>query len=162
MPKSVTSTFSVSWDGTNLDSSYKQFVRSQWFQRGWTLQELLAPKNIEFFDRDWKHIGSKSTLIPQISEGSRISQKHLLGDFRQASIAQKMSWLAHRKTEVKEDLAYCMLGIFGAEFRQRPGLHGKEFIRLQETIIESWPGRKIFDESLFAWKSDQLQSKSEP
>ena len=28
------------------------FVRSRWFTRGWTLQELLAPRSVEFFSRD--------------------------------------------------------------------------------------------------------------
>ncbi|KAJ8495213.1 hypothetical protein ONZ45_g12944 [Pleurotus djamor] len=28
----------------------------RWFQRGWTLQELLAPRRIIFFDKNWKRI----------------------------------------------------------------------------------------------------------
>lgn len=31
----------------------KEFQNSEWFTRGWTLQELLAPKHITFFDRCW-------------------------------------------------------------------------------------------------------------
>jgi hypothetical protein len=30
---------------------------SRWFTRGWTLQELVAPRNRFFFDADWKLIG---------------------------------------------------------------------------------------------------------
>ena len=29
------------------------FRRSQWFTRGWTLQELLAPRSVEFFFLGW-------------------------------------------------------------------------------------------------------------
>lgn len=30
-----------------------EVLRSSWFQRGWTLQELLAPKNLIFVDASW-------------------------------------------------------------------------------------------------------------
>ncbi|THV00635.1 hypothetical protein K435DRAFT_837201 [Dendrothele bispora CBS 962.96] len=36
-----------------------QFKSSQWLERGWTLQELLAPKTVLFFDEDWQYIGDK-------------------------------------------------------------------------------------------------------
>jgi hypothetical protein len=32
---------------------------SRWLTRGWTLQELIAPANVEFFDSGWNHRGSK-------------------------------------------------------------------------------------------------------
>lgn len=32
------------------------FQASEWFTRGWTLQELLAPTVLRFVDRDWKGI----------------------------------------------------------------------------------------------------------
>ena len=34
------------------------FESSQWFKRGWTLQELLAPRNLRFFDHRWRFMGS--------------------------------------------------------------------------------------------------------
>lgn len=34
-------------------SSVYHMRRDPWFTRGWTLQELLAPKGIKFFDADW-------------------------------------------------------------------------------------------------------------
>lgn len=30
-----------------------EFLKSSWFTRGWALQELLAPRNIRFFAKDW-------------------------------------------------------------------------------------------------------------
>ncbi len=30
--------------------------RARWFTRGWTLQELLAPAELEFYDRDWRYL----------------------------------------------------------------------------------------------------------
>ena len=36
--------------------------KCEWVRRGWTLQELLAPKHVSFFDRDWVRIGDKDHL----------------------------------------------------------------------------------------------------
>jgi hypothetical protein len=33
------------------------FRASEWFTRGWTLQELLAPSVVEFFSREWRRLG---------------------------------------------------------------------------------------------------------
>ena len=33
------------------------FEASRWFARGWTLQELLAPDEIVFYDQNWTSIG---------------------------------------------------------------------------------------------------------
>lgn len=34
---------------------------SKWFTRGWTLQELLAPKNVHFLRKDWQELGVRSS-----------------------------------------------------------------------------------------------------
>ncbi len=44
------------------------FRKSIWFTRGWTLQELLAPSSVEFFSRESKRVGNKSSLEHQIHE----------------------------------------------------------------------------------------------
>lgn len=36
-------------------------VRSEWFTRGWTLQELIAPRHVQFYTRDRHLIGSRVT-----------------------------------------------------------------------------------------------------
>jgi Heterokaryon incompatibility protein (HET) len=48
---------------TNMDA----FRFSKWFTRGWTLQELLAPEELKFFDKDWVYIGTKEELFETIS-----------------------------------------------------------------------------------------------
>ena len=30
-----------------------EFRQSRWFKRGWTLQELLAPRSVSFYAGDW-------------------------------------------------------------------------------------------------------------
>jgi hypothetical protein len=44
------------------------FRQSQWFTRGWTLQELLAPVTAIFFDHKWSEIGTKLGLKNLIEE----------------------------------------------------------------------------------------------
>ena len=88
-------------EGKNINN----FRSSQWFTRGWTLQELLAPDELMFLDKDWEEIGTKESLCETLSHVTGI--KHLF-NFEDASIAQKMSWAAKRETTRLEDQAYCL------------------------------------------------------
>lgn len=82
------------------------FKASKWFTRGCTLQELLAPAHIVFWDNDWKMISTKSALKRLISDITRISAEVLEGeDLGLSSIAQRMSWDSRRKTTRTEDIA---------------------------------------------------------
>lgn len=65
-----------------------------------------------------------------------------------ASIAQRMSWAARRRTSRLEDEAYCLMGIFGINMPLLYGEGENAFIRLQHEIM-----RVSNDHSLFAWKS---------
>ena len=43
---------------TNSHGTLHNFMsQSRWFTRGWTLQELLAPAVVHFFDQAWRSIG---------------------------------------------------------------------------------------------------------
>ena len=130
-------------EGVNSD-----FARSRWFKRGWTLQELIAPANLIFMSRDWIEIGSKLSLRIQSAHITGIDPYILDGQvgLDAASVAQRMSWASYRETTRKEDVAYCLMGLFGVNM---PLLYGEEdeaFIRLQEEILKNSD-----DHSLFAW-----------
>jgi hypothetical protein len=90
------------------------FRNSRWFTRGWTLQELLAPKIVEFYSRDRIRLGDKKSREEQIHEITGIAIEALqgrhLGDF---SVEQRLQWAEKRQTTEEEDKAYCLLGIFG-------------------------------------------------
>ncbi|KAI3323208.1 HET-domain-containing protein [Xylariaceae sp. AK1471] len=121
---------------------------SRWFTRGWTLQELIAPKRVYFFDTHWNKRGTKEDLIEELSQITKIS-RHLLGHEQPLSavtVAQKMSWAAGRKTTRVEDQAYCLLGIFDVNMPLLYGEEEKAFRRLQYEII----GRTA-DLSIFSW-----------
>jgi hypothetical protein len=124
-----------------------QFRESRWFTRGWTLQELLAPSTVRFYSDKWLYLGNREELCQQITEITRIEDGFLQGrDLRLASIAKRMCWAAFRETSRTEDIAYCLLGIFGVNMPLLYGEGKKAFIRLQEEIIKS-----TNDYSLFAW-----------
>jgi len=91
-----------------------QFASSRWFYRGWTLQELLAPKDARFFGSRWNFLGRKQELIQTISRITNIDTAILAQSANMAavSIARRMSWAAYRQTSRVEDQAYCLLGIF--------------------------------------------------
>lgn len=123
---------------------------SEWFSRGWTLQELLAPRDMDFYDTDWKFIGTKNTLAAHISRITGIDADYLTGarHFRRACIATKMSWAAGRTTTRAEDVAYSLFGLFGVSLGPQYGEGGVgAFMRLQGELLATTE-----DESLFAWR----------
>ncbi|KAI0017306.1 HET-domain-containing protein [Xylariomycetidae sp. FL0641] len=130
----------------------ESFLGSKWFRRGWTLQELVAPKGIHFFSGGWAPIGEKAALSVLLSEITGVDLEILQNDrdLNTASIARRMSWAAKREVSRPEDMAYCLMGIFSVNM---PMLYGegreKAFLRLQEEIM-----KESDDQSLFAWVID--------
>lgn len=131
---------------------YRHIRRSRWFTRGWTLQELLAPKKLDFYTRTWSRIGSKSgSLIQVINEITDVELSYLSGhmDITMASVAKKMFWLSKRTTTRVEDIAYCMLGIFEINMPLLYGEGMRAFTRLQDEIV-----RQVHDHTIFCWTWD--------
>jgi hypothetical protein len=134
-------------NGGDWQSHYEEdsaFRKSKWFTRGWTLQELLAPGTVVFFDKDWVEIGTKSSLSSLLSQITRIKD---LAKFKSASVAQKMSWASKRQTTRVEDNAYCLAGLFDINIHPMYGEGERAFIRLQLEILKTSD-----DESIFAWE----------
>jgi hypothetical protein len=123
--------------------------RCRWFSRGWTLQELLAPGRVEFYDQAWKFRGTKIDLAKQLTQITNIGEDVLRSPsiMQQLSIAQRMAWAAGRQTTRVEDMAYCLLGVFGVNMSMMYGEGTRAFIRLQEMIAA-----QSNDFSLFAWR----------
>ncbi|TBU27134.1 heterokaryon incompatibility protein-domain-containing protein [Dichomitus squalens] len=139
--------------GTAHDREWRdQFCGSRWFKRGWTLQELIAPRIVVFVSRNEKHewvkIGSKHSLAPLISEVTGIEPEVLTleQELEQIPVARRMSWAQSRETTRLEDEAYCLMGIFGVNMQTNYGEGRYAFIRLQQEIISQNP-----DQSIFAW-----------
>jgi hypothetical protein len=89
------------------------FRHSAWFTRGWTLQELVAPSCVEFFDKRGTRIGDKDLLLPNLVAITGIPGPAISGDMKKFAIKHRLSWASHRITTREEDEAYCLLGICG-------------------------------------------------
>ena len=113
------------------------FAKSLWFTRGWTLQELIAPSHVVFFDQTWQSIGTRSDFKDSIAEITGIDREVLDGgDPALCCIAKRMSWASRRETTRVEDLAYCLMGLFGVNMPLIYGERHKAFIRLQTEIMK--------------------------
>ncbi|RMJ10642.1 hypothetical protein CDV36_009732 [Fusarium kuroshium] len=133
---------------TTVDSS---FANCRWFTRGWTLQELIAPASLTFYNRYWDALGSKRELSRIVSDITSIDEVVLLGqrDINTVRVVYRMSWAAGRKTTRPEDIAYCLFGIFDINLPMLYGEGTKAFLRLQEEICQ-----QVHDLTIFAWKTD--------
>ncbi|RYP19951.1 hypothetical protein DL767_009563 [Monosporascus sp. MG133] len=129
-------------------SSWKlAFRKSRWFTRGWTLQELIAPRCVEFFSAEGQKIGSKTSLEQLLYEITGIAINALRGrPLSEFGINERMLWSRGRETKRKEDKAYSLLGIFGVSTYVNYG-EGEEHAmnRLREEIdrcLGSRPDKK--------------------
>ena len=120
--------------------------RSRWFTRGWTLQELLGPPTVIFLNQFWREIGTRSSLSDVISAVTGITRSDMT-HFGDANVAVKMSWASYRETSRPEDIAYCLMGLFGVNMPLLYGEGRNAFTRLQLEII-----KMSDDETIFAWE----------
>lgn len=120
----------------------------KWFSRGWTLQELVAPKDVYFFNRRWTFIGDKKCLANTLEAITQIAGRILEDGLssKRPCVAQIMSWAADRKTTREEDRAYSLLGLLGVHMPMMYGEGKNAFRRLQLEVI-----RMTNDHSIFAW-----------
>lgn len=126
---------------------------SEWFKRGWTLQELIAPDHLNFYcrsDSGWRHLGDKRSLAKMLSVRTRIDVSLLEGHDtpNQFNVARRMSWAAGRRTTRKEDMAYSLMGLFDINMPMLYGEGAKAFLRLQEQIVA-----QVNDHTIFAWQN---------
>ncbi|KAI5996968.1 hypothetical protein EDD15DRAFT_2509050 [Pisolithus albus] len=97
---------------------------SDWFKRGWTLQELLASKTVLFYAHDWSlYVKSNAAnhkidpaFLEELCKATRISERHL------RNLQSRLCWASHRRTIRPEDMAYSRFGIFEV---QLPVLYGE-------------------------------------
>lgn len=131
--------------------------RSLWFTRGWTLQELIAPRNVLFLDRNWRSIGTRALLAETIEKVTSIPADCLGNSsiVHRLPIAERMKWLSGRQTTREEDLAYCMLGILDVNIPLLYGQGKRAFMRLQKEYLQT-----NNDESIFIWTTfDGLEAE---
>ncbi|KAK2601641.1 hypothetical protein QQS21_004791 [Conoideocrella luteorostrata] len=134
----------------------KAFKACRWFTRGWTLQELIAPRNVEFYDGEWNFRGTKSSLTHTLADITGITEDVLESpeSMYTLPVARRMSWVSERQTTRIEDMAYCLLGIFDVGMPLLYGEGERSFLRLQEEISKS-----VNDLSIFGWRKSSPDQK---
>ena len=134
-------------------TQWPTFGQSKWFTRGWTLQELIAPERVTFYDHYWHIIGCRPELLNDVSAATGIPSSAIENSrWRSFSVAQRMSWAAKRETSRIEDIAYCLLGLFNVRMALLYGEGAFAFKRLQEEII-----KVSADESILVWSRPQTR-----
>ncbi|KAF2676862.1 HET-domain-containing protein [Lentithecium fluviatile CBS 122367] len=138
----------VSTDQDDIQHSQPQwedaFRRSRWFTRGWTLQELIAPRSVEFFCSNSRRLGDKEDLAQQIHEITGIPLAALRGaELSEFDVNERMLWAQGRETKRPEDMAYSLLGIFGIHIPliYGEGMHNA-FNRLQWELDRRTSGKQ--------------------
>ncbi|KIJ58315.1 hypothetical protein HYDPIDRAFT_102932, partial [Hydnomerulius pinastri MD-312] len=161
-------------------TSTDDMSQDPWFQRGWTLQELLVPQRIKFFGGGWRPLTSQLydvilsdgdlegdeavSLHAAIEKATGIStfdlETFLPGTH---DLPKRLRWAAQRRTAKDEDRAYSLMGIFDVSFSVAYG-EGEQraMFRLFEAIIQ-----QCAHPSIFCWagkpsfRSDALPSSLE-
>ncbi|KAK6865381.1 HET-domain-containing protein [Apiospora arundinis] len=136
-------------DFSQLRPDFK-FGDSRWFTRGWTLQELIAPSKVIFFDVNWMCVGdtTEGQILSEILSVTNIPAECLSGVQKpnEFSIARRMSWAAQRECTRIEDIAYSLMGLFDVNMPLLYGEGKKAFTRLQEEILKDTD-----DQTILAW-----------
>ncbi|KAK6440840.1 hypothetical protein LTR95_002941 [Oleoguttula sp. CCFEE 5521] len=119
----------------NANGWEEELRHSEWFTRGWTLQELLAPSTVVFLTRQWKIIGYKGDypvlkssitglallrhdyvpLESIIASFTKLPKKVLLSSAQLETTDAEdcLQWVNDRNTTREEDKWYCLFGILG-------------------------------------------------
>ncbi|KAH8666944.1 heterokaryon incompatibility protein-domain-containing protein [Xylariales sp. PMI_506] len=127
------------------------FSCCRWFSRGWTLQELIAPARVVFYDRNWADFGTKHSLRFELHQRTGIPLDVLSGwSPTSCSIAQRLSWVSDRVTTRPEDMAYCLMGLFNVNMPLLYGEGEQAFVRLMSEVSS-----KLEDYTMLIWTEEQ-------
>lgn len=153
-------------------TTLEDFMEEPWFTRGWTLEELLLPRKIRFYGKNW------SPICPVAAEGRREERatkdsrdEQRVNDKENESVvtaiakvtsipeadirnfvpsctrvSEKMRWAAQRTTSRIEDMAYSLLGLFDVSMPIAYGDGARAFYKLMSTIAE-----QCTEPDFFAW-----------
>jgi len=112
------------------------------------IQELLAPRHVWFYSSTWENIDDKTALAHIMRLITGIPGGILRGaSLSLYAVAQRMSWASGRETTRREDIAYCLIGLFDVQMAPIYGEGTQNaFLRLQEEIL-----KRTADQTLFLW-----------
>lgn len=125
-------------------NSWDTLESDEWFFRGWTLQELLAPLRMRFYyGPTWTPLTENpndkddAQVVHALHRATNIPENDLR-NFRSGPNRawEKMSWAASRKTTRIEDVAYSLTGIFDITMTVAYGEGDRAFKRFMAELIE--------------------------
>ncbi|KAJ8581038.1 hypothetical protein M405DRAFT_708893, partial [Rhizopogon salebrosus TDB-379] len=97
-------------------------AESAWNERGWTVQEFLAPNVVIFYQKDWSlYLDDRTpnhkesvTIMQELAHATGIDLPALV-NFQPGmrGAREKLRWASRRVTTWQEDIAYSLFGIFG-------------------------------------------------
>lgn len=133
--------------------------QSEWWDRGWTLQELIAPEALAFYNKHWKHIGDKANMTEEIAATANLPEDVLIDKGRDKLIYYPvrtiLSWASHRTTSRVEDEAYCLIGLLEVNMPMLYGEGTSAFRRLQQITFE-----QTGDETILAYEGDPTEENA--
>ncbi|KAJ8587626.1 hypothetical protein M405DRAFT_821308 [Rhizopogon salebrosus TDB-379] len=107
-------------------------AESAWNERGWTVQEFLAPNVVIFYQKDWSLYLDDRTpnhkesvaIVQELAYATGIDLRALV-DFQPGmrGAREKLQWASRRVTTWQEDIAYSLFGIFGVHL---PVIYGEK------------------------------------
>jgi hypothetical protein len=144
-----------------VESTDQALFLSQWFRRGWTLQELLAAKVIRLYKKDWTPFYQSTAFnhkdVPEIlvalQSVTGIQKSYL--KFYCPSVEHprmKLRWACKRETKEKEDEAYCLMGIFGITISVTYGPYEEGHHAFSRLLMEIM--KRTGDATLLDWIGD--------
>ncbi|KAI6144223.1 hypothetical protein BKA82DRAFT_4175783, partial [Pisolithus tinctorius] len=118
--------------------------RSLWMTRAWTLQELLAPKFVCFYDSEWQpylgdaaanHKGSPG-ILQELVDAIKIPRGTVvMFSPDDLGVREKLRLASTRNAMIEEDVAYSLIGIFKSNIRPQYGEGANALGHLLEEIV---------------------------
>ncbi|KAF9472566.1 hypothetical protein BDN70DRAFT_925638 [Pholiota conissans] len=139
-------------------STIAEIPNDSWFTRGWTLQELIAPNRLKFYNSEWIRLaqdGDNDKRNRKILSSIELATTISTTQFENVSytpLSCRMQWAAFREVTREEDMAYALMGIFNVSISIAYGEGAdRAFLRLLEEIMKTTPSGAL---DLFNWAGE--------
>ncbi|KAM0522490.1 hypothetical protein ACHAPE_002080 [Trichoderma viride] len=106
---------------TALTTAAVGFGHSRWFTRGWTLQELIAPPRLEFYNKTWEKIAEKTAVAKQLAVITGVDAFVLdgSGPLQQVSVGRRLSWCVFGDPKYRKIRSPCPTKAFTSPLSSR-------------------------------------------
>ncbi|KIK14239.1 hypothetical protein PISMIDRAFT_117384, partial [Pisolithus microcarpus 441] len=128
---------------------------SLWMTRAWTLQELLAPTVILFYDSEWKpylndtgdNHKESPEIMQELADAIKIPRRNITAfSPDDLGVRDKLRLASTRNATVEEDVSYSLIGIFKSDIRPHYGEGADALGHLLVEIVT-----RFGEVSVFAW-----------